>query len=123
MAHSEILEKARKRIKRGQRVRKHIQEYANRPRLAVSKSNKHLQVQVIDAEGQTVAGIATYSKEFRNTEFNKRSRSAARKLGEYIAKVAVEKGIKEVVLDRGARNYHGLVKDLADAARESGLQF
>lgn len=124
MAHSEIHDKMRKRNQRGMRIRKHIRSYAKRLRLSVSKSNKHLGVQLIDDEkGITLAGIATNSKEFRNTEYNKRSRASARKLGEQIAKLAEEKGIKEVVLDRGSSNYHGLVGELADAAREAGLQF
>lgn len=123
MAHSEIQDKAEKRIKRGRRVRKHIREFAKRPRLAVVKSNKHLQAQIIDKDGQTLCGTATYSKEFRNTEFNKKGKASAQKLGEHIAKLASEKGIKEVVLDRGASSYHGVVGALADAARQNGLEF
>jgi large subunit ribosomal protein L18 len=124
MAHSEQIKKSKNEKRRGLRVRKHIRNYANRTRLSVIKSNKHLQVQLIDDEkGLTVAGVATYSKEFRNTEFNKRSKAAARKLGERIAQLGNEKGIKEVVFDRGPFKYHGILAELADAARAAGLVF
>lgn len=124
MALGELKKKTINRRKRGMRVRKHIRDCANRPRLSVVKSNKHIQAQLIDDErGITLGGVATYSKEFRTTEFNKRGKDAARKLGERIAEIAKEKGVKEVVLDRGSSKYHGVVAELADAARAGGLQF
>lgn len=124
MAIGELKKKTNNRRKRGLRVRKHIREYAKRPRLSVVKSNKHIQAQLIDDEqGITLGGVATYSKEFRSTEFNKRGKASARKLGERIAEIAKEKGVKEVVLDRGCSKYHGVVAEFAEAARAGGLQF
>lgn len=123
MAHSEVISTAKGRRTRARRVRKHIRECAKRTRLTVTKSNQHLQAQLIDREtGNTIAGIATFSKEFRSTEFNRRGKPAARKLGEWIAERAKEKGIVEVVFDRGPAKYHGVLAELADAARAGGLQ-
>jgi large subunit ribosomal protein L18 len=124
MAHSEIIKKSEARCKRALRVRNQIRQVSGRVRLSVFKSNKHLAVQLIDdAKGHSLGGIATYSKEFQKTAFNKRSKESAKKLGMRIAEIAQEKGIKEVVLDRGPFSYHGLIAELANAAREAGLNF
>lgn len=112
------------RVKRALRVRKHLRGTSAKPRLCVVKSNCHIQVQLIDDEtGQTLGGTATFAKEFRDTEFNKRNKASARKLGEQIAEIAKGKNIKEVVFDRGPFKYHGILAELADAARAGGLQF
>jgi len=112
------------RVKRALRVRKHIQGTSTKPRLCVVKSNSHIQAQLIDDEaGHTIGGAATFSKELRNTEFNKKNKASARKLGEQIAEIAKSKNIKEVVFDRGPFKYHGVLAELADAARAGGLQF
>lgn len=106
------------------RVRKKLRGTSLKPRLSVHKSNSHLQVQLIDDENSlTIGGTATYATEFKNTEFNKRNKESARKLGEWIAQFAKTKDIKEVVFDRGPFKYHGILAELADAARASGLQF
>lgn len=112
------------RGKRAQRVRKHLRGTSSKPRLCVVKSNCHIQAQLIDDEaGHTLGGTATFAKEFRNTEFNRKNKASARKLGEQIAEIAKSKNIKEVVFDRGPFKYHGVLAELANAAREGGLQF
>lgn len=119
-----IINKQRLRTKRAYRVRNKIEGTAARPRLCVVKSNKHIQAQLIDdGEGKTLGAIATYSKKFRGTEYAKKSKTSARKLGEEIAEIAKSLQIKEVIFDRGHAKYHGVLKELADAAREGGLQF
>lgn len=117
--HKQVLRK-----KRAIRVRKQLRGNATKPRLCVVKSNKHIQAQLIDDElGITLGSVATFSKELRNTEFNKKNKTAARKLGENIAEIAKSKEIKEVIFDRGSAKYHGILAELADAARAGGLQF
>ncbi len=112
------------RTKRTFRVRKHLRGSSTKPRLCVVKSNCHIQVQLIDDESATTLGsTATFAKEFRQTEFNKKNKASARKLGERIAAIAIEKNIKEIVFDRGPFKYHGILAELADAARAGGLQF
>ena len=112
------------RSKRALRVRKHLRGTSAKPRLCVVKSNCHIQAQLIDDEtGITIGGVATFAKELRNTEFNKKNKASARKLGEQIAEIAKSKNIKEVVFDRGPFKYHGILAELADAARAGGLQF
>jgi large subunit ribosomal protein L18 len=114
----------RRRKFRALRVRKRLQGTSLKPRLSVHKSNCHLQVQLIDdEEGVTIAGISTFAKEFRDTEFNRKNRASARRLGERIAELAQEKNIKEVVFDRGPFKYTGILAELADAARSAGLKF
>jgi large subunit ribosomal protein L18 len=113
-----------KQRKRALRVRKHVRGTSIKPRLSVIKSNKHIQVQLIDDEnGITLGHASTFTSEFRDTEFGKKNKASARKLGEVIAQKAIEKNIKEVVFDRGPSKYHGILAELADAARSAGLQF
>ncbi len=113
-----------KRKRRTLRVRKHLRGDSLRPRLCVVKSNQHIEVQVIDDEKRvTIASTSTRSKEFKNTEFNKRNKASARKLGEKIAELASEKNIKEVIFDRGCHKYHGILSELAEGARGAGLKF
>ena len=112
------------RGKRALRVRKHLRGTGVKPRLCVVKSNSHIQAQLIDDEtGRTLGGTATFAKEFHNTEFNGKNKASARKLGEQIAEIAKSKNIKEVVFDRGPFKYHGILAELANAARAGGLQF
>ena len=114
----------KKRIKRSLRVRQRIHGTATTPRLSVFKSNSHIQAQLIDDDNHvTLGGIATFAKEFRSTEFCKKNKASAKKLGERIAEIAKEKNIKEVVFDRGPFKYHGILAELANAARAGGLQF
>jgi len=121
---SESLKKQNKQLKRALRVRKHLRGSTAKPRLCVVKSNKHIQVQLIDDEkGITLGTTATFAKEFRNTEFNHRNKASARKLGEKIAEIAKKHNVKEIVFDRGPFKYHGVLAELADGARAGGLQF
>jgi len=97
----------------------------NRPRLSVYRSLKYIYAQVVDDnEGKTIVSATTLSKEL-DGKFEKSGKSieAAKALGEVIAKKALDKGVKEVMFDRGGRIYHGRIKALADAAREAGLKF
>ena len=109
------------RLKRHKRVRGKISGTAERPRLAVYRSNAHISAQIIDDEnGVTLVSANTYEKSFEGTGSNK---EAARKVGEIVAKRALEKGISAVVFDRGGYIYHGRVSELAEGAREAGLKF
>lgn len=112
------------RHKRALRVRQHLHGSSVKPRLCVIKSNKHIQAQIIDDDTHhTIGSVATYSKELRGTEFGKKNKASAKKLGEMIAEIAKSKNIKEVVFDRGPFKYHGILAELANAARAGGLQF
>ncbi|OZU87260.1 50S ribosomal protein L18 [Virgibacillus indicus] len=110
------------RKKRHARVRRNLFGTAERPRLNVYRSNKHIYVQLIDDNnGATVASASTKDNEYNADASN--NVDAAKKVGEMIAKRAQDKGYKSVVFDRGGYLYHGRVKALADAAREAGLEF
>lgn len=113
-----------RRKRRSLRVRKNLRTKVVKPRLTVFRSNKHLQAQIIDDENQmTVYGIGTMSKDFKGTEFSKKSKSAAKEIGKRIAAEAKKKKIENVIFDRGHYKYHGLIAELANAAREEGLKF
>jgi large subunit ribosomal protein L18 len=121
---SQHLKKQTIRHKRAMRVRKNLRGTQARPRLSVFKSNKHIQVQLVDDEnGKTLGMTATFSKEFRDTEFSKKNKASAAKLGEKIAEIAKKHDITEVIFDRGPFKYHGILAALADSARAAGLQF
>ena len=109
--------------RRKQRVRLSLRRSANgRPRLSGFRSSKHIDAQVIDdLKGETLASASSMEKEMR--EKTGADIDAAKAVGKLLAERAVEKGVKEVVFDRGSYLYHGRVKALADAARESGLSF
>jgi large subunit ribosomal protein L18 len=110
------------RKKRHAHVRRKITGTAQRPRLNVFRSSKHIYAQLIDdVAGVTLASASSLDKDL-NLE-NGANTDAAKKVGELVAKRAIENGCKEVVFDRGGYLYHGRVKTLADAAREIGLQF
>ena len=109
------------RNRRHKRVRTKISGTAERPRLCVYRSNTNLYVQVIDdVAATTLVSASTLDKAVKTKHANK---EAAKELGALIAKRALEKNIKTVVFDRGGYIYHGVVKELAEAAREGGLQF
>ena len=110
------------RRKRHARVRTRLSGTEARPRLNVFRSNKHIYAQLIDdVNGVTLASASTLDKEINLDSSN--NVDAAVKIGELVAKRAVEKGVKTVIFDRGGYLYHGRVKALADAARENGLEF
>ena len=109
------------RTRRHIRVRRKISGTADCPRLCVYRSNKNLFVQVIDdVAGVTLCQASTLDKEVKTKHANK---EAAKEVGALIAKRAMEKNIKAVVYDRGGYIYHGVVKELAEAAREAGIEF
>lgn len=121
---SSIIKKSQDRVKRALRVRKWVRGSSERPRLCVVKTNANIHVQIIDdTSGVTLASTSTHSKEFRNTEFARRNKTSAARLGTKIAELAKEKNISKVVFDRGHSKYHGVIAALADAAREAGLEF
>jgi len=110
------------RARRHFRLRKKIAGSANRPRLVVSRSTRHLFVQVINDElGQTIASASTMEVDLRNASGDKTAKS--RTVGELIAKRAVAAGVTSVVFDRAGNKYHGRIAALADAARSNGLEF
>ena len=109
------------RIKRHARVRAKISGTAACPRLDVFRSNSNIYAQLIDdVKGVTLASASTIEKDFEGAKGNK---EAARKVGQLIAKRALDKGIECCVFDRGGYIYHGSVLELAEGAREGGLKF
>ena len=109
------------RIKRHKRVRGKISGTAERPRLSVFRSESNIYAQIIDdVAGVTLCAASSLDKEFNGNGGNK---VGAREVGKLIAARAAEKGITEVVFDRGGYIFHGRVKELADGAREGGLNF
>ncbi len=112
------------RRRRHLRVRKKVFGTPERPRLAVFRSNKHIYAQIIDdTVGHTLVAASTLDRELRDKLQKTWTKEAAREVGKLIGKRALEKGIKKVVFDRGGFKYHGRIKELADGAREAGLEF
>jgi large subunit ribosomal protein L18 len=112
------------RKRRHERVRKRVSGTDARPRLCVFRSLKHIYVQLIDdGLGQTIAAASTLDDEIETDLADKNKRGKAELVGALVAKRAKEKGIHQVVFDRGGYRYHGRVKALADAARKAGLRF
>lgn len=117
-------DKNKARQKRHLRVRKKIQGTQARPRLNIFRSSKHMYAQLIDdVNGVTIAAASTQDKELKGQFENGGNAEAAQKVGALVAQRAKEKGISQVVFDRGGYLYHGRVQALADAAREAGLEF
>ena len=110
------------RIRRHTRLRKKIEGSPQRPRLVVTRSSRHIVAQVIDdLAGHTLAQASTMEADVRAMEGDKKARAG--KVGELLAERAKSEGVNAVVFDRGGRRYHGRIAQLADAAREGGLQF
>lgn len=111
------------RQKRIWRIRKKVNGTAERPRLCVSYTNKHIYAQAIDdVAGNTLVSISTLSKDLREDKLSANEESS-KQLAQKFASMLKEKGIETVVFDRHGRPYHGRVKAFAEAAREAGLQF
>lgn len=109
------------RIKRHTRIRGKISGTAARPRLSVFRSGQNIYAQIIDdVAGNTLVSASSVEKGFEGSGSNK---EGARKVGKAIAERALEKGIEEIVFDRGGYIYHGRVQELAEGAREGGLKF
>ncbi len=110
------------RIKRHARVRKHVRGTAERPRLAVYRSNKHISAQVIDDRaGRTLVAASTLERDLHSGGTS--NKAAARRVGQLVAQRARDAGVERVVFDRGGFLYHGRVAAVAEAAREAGLEF
>ena len=121
-----VNKKSRKevRVKKHMRIRNRFSGTAERPRLAVFRSNNHMYAQIIDdTVGNTLVSASTLEKDVKAELTKTNNVDAAAYLGTVIAKRALEKGITEVVFDRGGYIYQGKVAALADAAREAGLEF
>jgi len=119
-----VIAKTNRKLERDRRhirIRKKISGTAESPRLAVCKSNRNIIAQIIDdTKGKTLVYVSTLDKEIKTKNSSK---SAAKEVGALIAKRAIENKIENVVFDRGGYIYHGVVKELAEAAREGGLKF
>ncbi len=108
------------RLRRHARLRKRISGTEERPRLVVTKSNRHMVAQIVDdTKGVTLVSESTLNSDFK--DFTGTKVEAARKVGELIAKKAEQAGISTVVFDRGGNKYHGRVAAVAEGAREGGL--
>ncbi len=115
-----------RRIRRKNSIRNKVVGTAERPRMAVHKSNRSIYVQVIDdTDGKTLCGVSTLSETVRKKAgvATRKNVNFATALGAAIAKTAIEKGITKVVFDRGGNRYHGVVKAIAESARKNGLDF
>jgi large subunit ribosomal protein L18 len=112
------------REKRRARIRRKLSGTAERPRLTVYKSLKHMYAQLVDdTSGKTLVSVGTTSKSLKGEVKDDDKTAAARKVGEALARAAKEKGIESVVFDRNGFDYHGRVEAVAAAAREAGLKF
>ena len=112
------------RVKKHRRLRHHLVGTAQRPRLSVFRSNNHMYAQIIDdTVGNTLVSASTLQKDVKANLEKTNNVDAAAYLGKVIAEKALEKGIKDVVFDRGGFIYQGKIQALADAAREAGLKF
>lgn len=112
------------RLKRHFRVRNRVSGTTERPRLCVFRSNSNIYAQVIDdIKGNTLVAASSLDSVIKSKLANGGNKDAAKEVGKLIAERAIEKGIKAVVFDRGGYIYHGRVKELAEGAREAGLEF
>lgn len=110
--------------KRVYRVRKFLLGTAQRPRMSIIKSGKHLYAQLIDdVTGVTLVSASSLEKELRGTGIRGRSVATGRIIGELIAARCLDKGIKSVIFDRGSSKYHGILAAVAETARQKGLEF
>ncbi|MCR1521887.1 50S ribosomal protein L18 [Clostridioides difficile] len=122
-----MLKKADKnanRLQRHKRVRRKISGTSQRPRLCVFRSANNIYAQIIDdTKRVTLVTASSLEAEVKSAVNHTGNKEAAKKVGELVAKKAVEKGITEVVFDRGGYLYHGRIQELAEGAREAGLKF
>lgn len=119
-----LVDRNKVRLRKHVRVRKKISGTPVKPRLAVFRSARHIYAQVIDdVAGNTLAAASTLDEALKDRDGYAGNKDAAKAVGKLIAEKALENGISQVVFDRGGYLYHGRVKELADGAREAGLQF
>lgn len=122
MKKNKVKKQRRDKIRR--RVRATIRGTAERPRLSIFKSNKHVYLQLInDRDNMTITAVSTKSADLQKDLKDKTSVESAKIIGETLAKVAIDQGINKVVYDRSGYKFHGIVKAAADGAREGGLDF
>ena len=118
-----LLKNKTRRERRHYRLRKHVSGTFERPRLIVHRSLRNIEVQLIDdLAGHSLVGFSTLSQELKDAKFSNRVEQG-REVGKRLAAKALEKGIEKVVFDRGGFLYHGIIKAVADGAREGGLKF
>lgn len=118
------IDKNANRVARHKRVRKKVTGTAERPRLSVFRSSKNIYAQIIDDVNRvTLVSASSLDEDVKSAVSYTGNKEAAKKVGELVAKKAAEKGITEVVFDRGGYIYHGRVLELAEGAREAGLKF
>lgn len=116
--------KTERRNKIRRRIRSTITGTAERPRLAIFKSSKHVYLQLInDRESVTITSVSSVSADLQEDLADKSKKEAAELIGQTLAKTALDMGIKKVVFDRGGYKYHGIIKSAADGARDGGLDF
>lgn len=116
--------KQKRQLRRKRHVRREIRMNSDRARLSIHRSTKHIFAQVIDdVKGVTLCAVGSVSKGLSDQLNGKTKTECAAAIGAEIARLANEKGVEEVVFDRGYSRYHGRVKALAEAAREGGLKF
>ena len=121
---SRTTDRKQSRNKRKRRFRQHVRGTAQRPRLTVFRSLRHLYAQIIDDErGVTVAAVSTLEKASTGDLGSTGNREAGKKVGELIAERAKSVGVDTVVFDRGGFQYHGVIRAIAEGAREAGLKF
>ena len=117
-------DKNAKRLQRHKRVRRKVFGTPQRPRLCVFRSSNNIYAQIIDDTNRvTLVAASSLDEAVKGAVNHKGNKEAAKMVGEMVAKKAVEKGITEVVFDRGGYIYHGRIKELAEGAREAGLKF
>ncbi|WP_099191162.1 50S ribosomal protein L18 [Tepidibacter mesophilus] len=118
------VDKNKNRLQRHKRVRKKIHGSSETPRVNIFRSNSNIYAQIIDdVNACTLIAASSLEAEVKNAVGNTGNKEAAKLVGKLLAKKALEKGIKEVVFDRGGYIYHGRVQELAEGAREGGLEF
>ena len=118
-----LVKKRQRRERRRHRLRKIVSGTPERPRMVVHRSLRHIEVQLVDdVAGHSLLGFSTQSKELEGRDFDNRVEQG-HELGKIVAAKAKQKGIEHVVFDRGGFLYHGVIKAVADGAREAGLNF
>ena len=119
-----IADKNAIRLQRHKRVRRKVSGTTQRPRLCVFRSSNNIYAQIIDDTNRvTLVAASSLEADVKGAVNHTGNKEAAKLVGQLVAKKAVEKGITEVVFDRGGYLYHGRIKELAEAAREAGLKF
>jgi len=119
-----LIDKNKIRVRKHVRVRKKIAGTAEKPRLSVFRSSRHIYAQIIDdVSGKTLVAASTLDEAIKGKLAYTGNKNAAHEVGKLVGAKAIEKGINQVVFDRGGYLYHGRVQELADGAREAGLEF